>query len=192
MGELSRHPVGRWQRDYHLQNFVETGLYKGNGLFRALQDPFERLYSIECSAEFIAAVQAKLPPKHAGRVTLIHGDSAEEVRELLDWGLPDGPTLWWLDAHYPDRYQGEAVEWLPLLCEAAAIIGHERDHSGDVFLIDDCRVYGEVGASGPLPDLPGLKPGDEYDLAAIRSDLSGTHDVQLDRRDGTYLIATPR
>lgn len=191
MGQLRRHPVGLLQAHYRLRNFVETGLGpEAHGLQTALAIPFSRRYSVEALPEIIDRVRESIPEHRDHQI--LFGDSAEVVPQLLQ--KIEGPTLWWLDAHYPENYTASSdATPLPMRREVEAIVGSPRDHGEDVFLMDDWRVFGGSSwGSGPLPRVRGVFPADAADAARIRELLEPTHELFLDQRDEGYLVALPR
>lgn len=126
-------PMGFPLEDFLSPVFIETGLYKGRGLRRALAAGFPKIYNIEIENEHINTIAAELPNVvESGRVTLIHGDSAVELPKLLQ--TIDEPCTFWLDAHWGGKrgHQG------PLLAEVQAIREHGRDDH--IVLIDDLRM----------------------------------------------------
>lgn len=114
--------------------FIETGLYKGVGIRKALEAGFRSIYSIEVSKQHVArATNVFRGPIRNGRVILIHGNSVEKLPGLLEQ-LPDACCTFWLDAHF-----GAGDH--PLKHELAIIAEHPRnDH---IVLIDDLRMFGK-------------------------------------------------
>lgn len=188
MGEINRHPIAKYRKQYNLRAFVETGTWRGDGVLTAVKAGFSEVWTIEASEKQAAAAAQRLARHVSSSTHFVVGDSVEILPRLIE-EVPH-PALFWLDAHYPERYEGDDVTALPLLGEVATIVGAERDHSGDVIVADDLRIYGQVGASGALPKF--LTPGSPDELRAIWDALSPTHDIVLDRRDGVYLIALPQ
>lgn len=125
-------------QQYHSQGsvFIETGLWKCQGVEKALLAGFERVISIEISPKILQAGQKRLA-KHisSGRVSLLLGDSARLMETALSM-VPDSRIVFWLDGHY----QGVgAYAENPLYSELCAIGRHSRsDHT---VLIDDRRLF---------------------------------------------------
>lgn len=204
MGELERHPIRAWRERYGLRALLETGTNMGNGVVAALAAGYPSVVTIDVNAGCQGRIARRVPEGQQGRVSFVCGDSAEVLPDVLA-SLPR-PALLWLDAHYPDVYlpqAGATASTLPLLAEVRALVAAERDHSGDVILADDLRIYGTLGTSGPLPDRSGehgpgharsvpLERGAPGDLEEVRALLAPTHDMQVIRKDGAYLLATPR
>lgn len=168
--------MATWQREYLLEHAVETGLGDGNGLRHLLAlGGWKSVTSVELDARRAAAVL-----KHVGEVcTILVGDSTQHVGELAS--SLGGPALWWLDAHYDGG-------GLPLAAEVRAIM-QARDVRGDAFILDDCRIYGQPCASGPLP--AGYERGDVQAFLDVEAALRRVLRVSYDRRDEGYLVALP-
>ncbi|MCE2680777.1 MAG: hypothetical protein LW629_10090 [Burkholderiales bacterium] len=117
--------------------FVETGLYRGDGVDAALRSGFKKIYSIEPVQEFIDKCTVRFK-KHvdSGSVKLVQGGSETELKKVLD--EVTGPVVYWLDGHFQGVKQGEE-ENCPLNKEIDAILAR-ADFSRDVILIDDLRL----------------------------------------------------
>jgi hypothetical protein len=214
MGDIRTLPMKRWREEYGLNTFVETGVDGGAAMLAALNTGYSHAISIEIMPNQVTRASAYLEahaPSDRWEIRL--GDSAEELPKLLDEDpFRDEKTrvLWWLDAHFPERYVKGAdaiptkpVETidvgtrLPLLDEVRALACKRSYVSRDVIVIDDWRVYDDRAgvAAGPLPHflrsadggLPEPTHGDK-----ILDYLAPTHTVSLDPRDGGYLICLPR
>lgn len=116
--------------------FIETGLWKCQGVVKALHAGFERVISIEVDPKIFNAGRKRLS-KHitSGRVSLLLGDSAQLMEAALLLA-GDSRIVFWLDGHY----QGSGVRTEnPLYAELRSIGGHARkDHT---ILIDDRRLF---------------------------------------------------
>ena len=113
--------------------FVETGTYYGF-MLQACLGYFDRLASIELEPHFFRRAQ-KIFARHSN-VTVLHGDSAELLPELLT--LIRCPCLFWLDAHYSGGLTGRANTETPIIFELGAIFSHSRRHT---ILIDDANSF---------------------------------------------------
>lgn len=192
MGRLERMPVSQLVGRYGMLQFVETGTWKGDGLLHALaHSELRRCFSVEANLalalEAERRVSSRYPANKFGpyRWSITVGDSSLVMGDIVAQ-LTDGPCLWWLDAHLPERYDGAATR-LPLLQELR-IITAARDVARDVFLVDDVRLYqrGRYG-SGPSPvGQPGAGHWNE-----VWDQLKATHQLQVDTRDEGYLVAVP-
>jgi hypothetical protein len=136
----------------NLNVFVETGTFLGDTV-ETLKGDFDRLYSIELSEELTARAQKRFASD--AKVTIIQGDSGNELHALLDQ-LKE-PALFWLDGHYSSEFfvgdeyieTAKGAKFTPILEELSAIFSHSiKSH---VILIDDARCF--VGSH----DYPSLK-----------------------------------
>lgn len=190
MGELRQHDIAGYASRYGLKHFVETGTWKAHGLWFAAQLPWETMTSIDVNPAYLidAEIRMSSRPHPETAVRLIHGDSAAVFPSVIS-SLPSGTALFWLDAHLPRHYShGHDGTVFPLIAELAAVVNHDRSHAGDVFIMDDLRVY----KRGPFA--AGDYVGDILDgeLDRIHSLLSPTHALSEDFRMEGYLLAVPR
>lgn len=187
MGVLTDHPVKKIREHWELDYFIETGTWRGDGIHHALAEGVPICTTIEASPALGMAAVERLTeerwPLHRWRVMI--GDSADTISAALDLAL-HGRVLWWLDAHLPERYGAEGTR-LPLEPELRAIVAHPRDHSRDVFIIDDWRLYEDWNYHSGM--FRGGAPGD---ADAIRALLVNTHTLNVDLRREGYLMGTPR
>ena len=118
--------------------FIETGLgMSAVGLSSALALGFKEIYSIEFYPQIIEMARKKFGDYP--QVTLIQGDSGEELAKLLI--TIHEPVTFWLDAHfdftvnYVKLYPVPLADPLPILKELKAIEAHPiKTHT---ILIDD-------------------------------------------------------
>jgi hypothetical protein len=113
--------------------FIETGTYYGF-MLQACLSYFDRLFSIELEPHFYRRAQRIF--KRCSNVTLLHGDSAELLPELL--ATIRCPCLFWLDAHYSGGLTGKADIETPISRELETILGHTYQHT---VLIDDANCF---------------------------------------------------
>jgi hypothetical protein len=130
-------PVASFKDEFGLELFVETGCEFGEALQRVKSHGFmeHHLYSCDIRKEAVEMVRAGLP-----QANLFVGDSITFLRSILQ-GL-NGPTLFWLDAHFPALYSHEETaqtRW-PLLEELELIKALKRGFEKDVIMCDDMRV----------------------------------------------------
>jgi hypothetical protein len=123
---LKQRIIRDFGRRYGLKTLIETGTNFGV-MIDAQKGNFERVYSIEL--EKWRHARAKQMFAGAANVTLLEGDSATVLRELLK--SIDRPCLMWLDAHDGDRFT-------PIREELEAIADHPQEH---VLLIDDACCF---------------------------------------------------
>lgn len=197
MGTLARFNLQMIAQMHGLRHFVETGTAQGDGLALAAQvKEFASLHSIEIELELSRAAVARFA--HDQRINIWQGDSRERIADILNL-LPEEPTLFWLDAHFPGAHSGadyaaekDVKRRLPLEDELA-LIHARRANLRDVLLIDDARIYqpGPYG-SGDLPaDWPPLA-GVTRSLDFIRKAWNPTHGVVVDYADQGYVMVVPR
>jgi hypothetical protein len=132
-------------------------------------------------------------------INLIHGESADKLPEAIE--ISEGNILWWLDAHVPKRgarfEQDKEATTEELLHRDVAfplerelgVIKAQRDISGDVFIIDDMRLYDKNGSKNWYVERGYDNPGTSD---FITSELEATHTIEKIHKDSIYLIALPK
>jgi len=139
-----KHDIVRDYADRHgLATLVETGTYRG-GTIDALRDRFTRIYSIELDDALYERARARFA--HLRHVTILHGDSAQMLPEVL--AQLGQPALFWLDGHYSGPGTAKGRRETPIVEEIRAVLAHPV--AGHVILVDDARVF------GTWPDYPTL------------------------------------
>jgi hypothetical protein len=113
--------------------FIETGTYYGL-MLQACLSYFDKLVSIEIEPHFYRRAQ-RIFKRHPS-VTLLHGDSAKLLPELL--ATIRCPCLFWLDAHYSGGLTGRASVETPIRCELESVLNHPYRHT---ILIDDANCF---------------------------------------------------
>jgi len=74
------------------------------------------------------------------RLTLINGDSAVELKKLLE--IIDEPICFWLDAHSGAQQYARGDQDVPLLAELDLIKNHHvKEH---IIAIDDAHLFGKI------------------------------------------------
>lgn len=130
---------------FSIHTFIETGTYKGGGIYNALGQAKE-VYSIELDEKRFLNAQAIF--ERFPNVQVIHGDSGKVLPEIMP--KLKGRCLFWLDAHYGnDEAQGEPRT--PILDELKCVLNYPDKC---VILIDDARMY---NGKGDWPTLETLK-----------------------------------
>lgn len=188
MGHLYRQPIRQWRQRYNLEAMAETGTWEGEGVVAALDAGFPLVVTVDVirnrkSARLVRALEN----------VIWYLKPSVEALELMLGDVGNRNTLWWLDAHLPERYGlgiTRPITRTPLLAEVTAIVESVRCHTRDVFVCDDLRLYGRPCDDGPLPE--GIAPANPDDLRVIRGLLKPTHDIIEDLRDTGYLVALPR
>lgn len=199
MGSLKTHKVKNLIDEYKLTAFVETGLYKGEGLEHAAGfSDFESLVSIDILEQWILKGQKKF--KDDSRIHLLLGTSFSMLKESAP--LVEGHrVLWWLDAHLPESCMGNRMVFkgnkiyddettFPLERELEAILS-THDFQKDVFLMDDLRIYengdydwGNWNTKGRYND-----PGNADFVERL---LGDTHTVMKGTLDHGFIKAVPK
>ena len=195
MGSMLRFDLAETIARYGLEAFVETGTARGDSLaWVARNEGLKHLWS--CEIEPLLAAGAICRLNEDTRISIFRMDSALFMDLVTRAAL--GPTLYWLDAHYPGAGFGLAAYdagfhpevALPLGRELACIKAHRAGR--DVIVVDDLRIY-ETGdyEDGPLPD---DTPGDPRPGGAdwIRAMFAETHEAKTILRDQGYLLLVPK
>jgi len=139
-----------------LDNFVETGTYKGDGVRWGLDSKdksFRQIYSVEY-AEGLAN-QVKMLFGKFPYVRIEQGHSPEFLTSIIP--LLNSPTLFYLDAH---ETGGHGAEWkqdepCPLVNEFKIILEQFYDINEAIIVADDERYLN--GSSIGYPDVNILK-----------------------------------
>lgn len=141
--------------EFNIQNYVETGTggildsYGQNSLLQVsnLKIKNLKMHSIEILDRiYNEAVEYFKDNKN---VFMHHGNSHDELPKVLD-ELDENPTLFFLDAHFPDSYRDEYnrevikddPDYIKIPLEGELrIICQKRNVSKDIIVIDDIRIY---------------------------------------------------
>jgi hypothetical protein len=115
------------------RTFIETGTYFGL-MLQACLGHFDRLISVEIEPHFYRRAQSVF--RRQANVTLLHGDSAELLPEIL--GTIQCPCVFWLDAHYSGGMTGRSALETPIRRELETILNHSCRHT---ILIDDANCF---------------------------------------------------
>jgi hypothetical protein len=194
MGFINQFNVERIIRDYNINNFFETGTWKGDAVAYALQFPFEKIISAEIVPTI--ADEAKFRFKKETRVTILEAYSTMALSKELPF--LKGNCLFWLDAHFPgadaglDRYDAVMDEDIRLPLEKELAIIHEfRKNFNDVLIIDDMRLYED----GPYEN--GNSPADTLprknrNLDFINWLFGRTHIAMKTYRNEGYILLFPK
>jgi len=137
MGSIHRPPLSSLAlalaQAGNLKHFVETGTFQGDSLAWASQN-FERVWTIEISAEYQAQAKAKVGA--LPNVEFLLGNSADELSKVC--AQLQEPALFWLDAHAGAGYFG-TEDNCPLLAELETCLAGAR--APHCILIDDARAF---------------------------------------------------
>lgn len=122
---------------YPNKYFVETGTYKGDSLFSALNTHcFEKLFSVEIHRELYEFCKQRFA--NQAQIKLFHGDTTDVLPEILK--EIDSPATFWLDGHYTGAHAGKGLINCPLLFELDILCAHPiKTHT---LIIDDVPSFG--------------------------------------------------
>ena len=135
-----------YAKEFSLKTLVETGTYLGD-MVAAMQDDFEKIYSIELSQELYE--KAKLRFQDSAKIELLQGDSGTELGNLIK--RIDQPTLFWLDGHYSAGITARGEKDTPIFEELSHIYSSKlKTH---VIIVDDARCFGNDPAYPTLDEL---------------------------------------
>ena len=154
--------------------FIETGSGHGDGIQRALDAGFARIFSIEAYYDSFLLCARRFVSN--GRVRLYRGKSVEVLPKLLRMDL--GQCVFFLDAHpsneksygYNEVALGEQEYTQDKIIrdELGLILGDERRH---ILMIDDLRGDSDDCAHQYVEIVQRAKPG--YSFAFYDENLSG-------------------
>ena len=134
--EPAKHAIiTEYGRRWNIGNLVETGTFEGM-MTEAQKENFRCIVTIELDRALYESAKQRF--KDFPHIHALHGDSGVMLVEALR--LVNGPTLFWLDAHYSGGVTAKADLETPILKELSIIAS--RGDCGDVILIDDARLFG--------------------------------------------------
>ncbi len=127
--------------DFEIKNYVETGI----GICDSMSKVFplvDNVYGIELDPDLCVKAKESFP-----KLNVFEGYSEDQMFNVL-MNLTHEPTLFWLDAHFPNAdfngapYDAESVasRRIPLETEVA-IMTENRSLIRDVVIMDDLRIY---------------------------------------------------
>jgi len=160
---LKMRMVRSYLREYHIDDFVETGTFLGDTLAYVAKSG-AKCTSIELSNELFDAACVRFRGKN--NVKLLHGDSGRLIPELLV--NIDNPVLFWLDGHFSGGVTASATIHTPISSELDEILNHSvKQH---VVLIDDARLFDGTNGYPHIDEL----------LSVIRRDGNYIVEVSMD------------
>lgn len=179
---------------FNIYNYVETGFGDGTSLKDVYNvSPQLKFYGIDLDLSMCD----RLANSDLGSVVKIYnGYSKDQFIPLLD-DLNDDPTLFWLDAHFPNSdYHGvpynsepDDSKRIPLKIELE-ILKNKRDISKDVIIMDDLRIYVDRNYEAGSWEFRAAAGADGYEF--IEEILDDTHLLLENYKDQGYLLAFPR
>lgn len=195
MGQLN-YPVKLEQtlRNFGIKNFVETGTGDGSGMDKVLMTEIvDNTYGIELNKELYAKLEKAY--EDIDYMHLYNGYSKDEMSKVMD-DLDDNPTLFWLDAHFPDADYGNAGYGdeknadirIPMEAELR-VMKEKRDLSKDLIFMDDLRIYVDRNFTAGNWDQRKLYGGDGYDF--VEELIGDTHLLVEHHGEQGYLLAFP-
>jgi hypothetical protein len=119
---------------WYLENFVELGAGYGHTSAIACGH-FQRVWSVEIVPEVFRAQVEEL--KRSPNAARLCGPTTDHLATICR--AASGPTLWYLDSHYPGMGPKIGPE-CPLL-EELAILRRARDLSRDVVMVDNWGMF---------------------------------------------------
>jgi hypothetical protein len=179
MGSPANHDIVGIKEKFGLTAFVETGTFHGDGMAHAISYGFDLILSVEIDEGLFKEVTERF--KGPRNVMLFLGDSRERLPDMLKH-VEKHRVLWWLDAHL------NGGERFPLR-EELGIITQDRDVSGDVFILDDLRIY----ENGPFAHGEWKDQGEDRPKSAdfVWDILGQTHTIKRDYRHEGYIVCLP-
>lgn len=145
--DYKKQVVLEYARKYNCRTLVETGTYLGE-MVEAMIPHFDRIISIELSEDLYMNAFKKFSGAH--NVLLLQGDSGKLMWDVCQ--TLDGPTVFWLDAHYSYGITAKGDKECPVMEELRAIYNTPRGTAYSlcaadtdmVILIDDARLFDGV------------------------------------------------
>lgn len=189
--------------DFQIQNYVETGTggildsYGQNSLLQVSQLKIKNLkmHSIEILDRIYK--EAVNYFKDNKNVFIHYGNSHDELPKVLD-ELDKTPTVFFLDAHFPDSYRDkhnreiikDDPDYIKIPLEGELrIIFQKRNLSKDIIVIDDIRIYQEGPYENGNFENKKIHGGDSLDF--VYDLLNETHIIVKSYLQEGYLICFP-
>ena len=122
----------------HIQNFVETGFYKGDTSMVA-SSIFKNVYSVEICEQLYNQFNSSLHEKQIKNVKTYLGDSLEKLSEIVD-NVQDEDCVFYIDAHISGGDSGwNGKDRVPVFEELDIILS--TSSLRNVFIINDVRLW---------------------------------------------------
>jgi hypothetical protein len=196
MGQIN-YPVKlkKMLQAFGIKNFVETGTGTGSSMDAVLlTEEVEIHYGNELNDKLFAQLMHKYSENE--NVVLYSGYSEDCMAEILS-ELNDSPTLFWLDAHFPDVAWGEDggdytvgddQKRLPMETELR-IMKENRDLSNDIIIMDDLRIYVDRNYEAGSWEMRSSAGADGYDF--VEELIGDTHILIEHHGQQGYLLCFP-
>lgn len=121
---------------YPNKYFIETGSLYGNGIQKAFDAGYQKIYSIELAPHYFEHCCKRFA--NYPNVQVVCGDSSIVLSQLLK--SIDAPATFWLDGHFSNDDTARGKSNTPLLMELEHIQKHPiKTHT---ILINDIRYFG--------------------------------------------------
>jgi hypothetical protein len=166
-----------------LECFVETGTGDGEGLLYAEELGFDERSSCDVNVE--KAVEAR---KYGW---VYCSESVEFLKHEIEmWNEGITPTLFWLDAHFPERFGATGEKW-PLPQELRILAG-KKGIEKDVIVCDDMHCIQDP--ENPTREDPNWHDWEpvEGTIAELTAPFSATHIATLHKVGTGILVLEPR
>lgn len=144
LADLKRDALIGYAKKYGLKNFVETGTLFGD-MVAELIPYFDYLFSVELHDGFYRSAVERF--KHVPNVIIFHGDSGQVLADILP--SIEGPTLYFLDAHFCGGNSVQGSSETPVLEELRVILS--RPILNGIIVIDDLKNF-KGNPAYPKPD----------------------------------------
>jgi hypothetical protein len=139
--EEKRFILDHYRKHFNTNVLVETGTFFGDTI-EHFKNSFEKLYSIELSADLAARAQKRF--ENNSKIQILQGDSGELLADIVS--KLNKPALFWLDGHYSSEFHhnGEFIRTArtdkdtPVEKEIETLMKSNQPH---VILIDDARLF---------------------------------------------------
>ena len=192
MSSIREFDIGALRERFGLNTFVETGCFQGDGIAVALEVGFERVFSCDISPEFVQRCRSRFQGNDS--ITVLQLSSLAFLKQVLS--ALSGPTLFWLDAHFPHVFGLDELERsvgrFPLPEELATIAALKADVVSDVVVADDLRVIEDPQnlrwRAGELPEELIVRDLTITELVQL---FAVSHELALDPRAEGALVLTP-
>lgn len=134
LADLKRNALIGYASKFNLRNFVETGTLFGD-MVADLYPNFEYVYSVELQEGFYRSAVDRF--KDVENVIIFQGDSGRVLDDIVP--TLEGPTLFFLDAHFCGGNSATGDTETPVLAELKAILS--QPILNGVIVIDDLKHF---------------------------------------------------
>jgi hypothetical protein len=124
------------QFQHPIENFVETGTYKGDTT-RLASTLFTNIFTIEIVPDLYNESMKTAQNENITNIKFFLGDSLKILPGICD--QLSGNTLFFLDAHQSGHDTSNNGKWVPLMEELDIILSNVQGPT--LFVIDDVRLF---------------------------------------------------